>query len=183
MHGLQSLKFTMPGVPLLLRACTCRRPLLPCAVCAAHLCSLETRVQVKDLLAVPLGSYFDVPRGVLPEATHDYYKDPVLKVGAEHFVSFIAWALAGQVIVHDRYTRILRAEGRCCGGLSCCCSPAAAAAAASAVAAAGSAAALLCDGHELCCPPAPQRRARMCMCTSPAIAAAAPCNRCCSTST
>lgn len=36
--------------------------------------------QVGDLLSVPLGSYFDVPQGVLPEATHDYYKDPVLKV-------------------------------------------------------------------------------------------------------
>lgn len=35
--------------------------------------------QVGDLLSVPLGSYFDVPQGVLPEATHDYYKDPVLK--------------------------------------------------------------------------------------------------------
>lgn len=38
------------------------------------------RPQVGDLLSVPLGTYFDVAEGVLPEATHEYYKDPVLKV-------------------------------------------------------------------------------------------------------
>lgn len=31
---------------------------------------------------VPVNTYFEVPAGVLPEATADYYKDPVLKVGS-----------------------------------------------------------------------------------------------------
>lgn len=55
--------------------------LLP--VCAHPRClppAILLPSQVGDLLSVPLGSYFDVPQGVLPEATHDYYKDPVLKV-------------------------------------------------------------------------------------------------------
>lgn len=35
---------------------------------------------VAELLQVAPGAYFEVPAGVLPEATHEYYQDPVLKV-------------------------------------------------------------------------------------------------------
>lgn len=59
-----------------------------CACCPgrrAHasnkrVCLMRSPPQVGDLLSVPLGTYFDVPEGVLPEATHEFYKDPVLKV-------------------------------------------------------------------------------------------------------
>ena len=43
-------------------------------------------VQVSELPAVQLGSYFDVPQGLLPEAEHEYYRDPVLKVRLDWFV-------------------------------------------------------------------------------------------------
>ena len=36
---------------------------------------------VGRLLEVPEGTYFEVPQGILPEATKEYYEDPVLKVG------------------------------------------------------------------------------------------------------
>lgn len=73
---------TAAGVPATSSATCCMLPTWLLA--SAHLRCLPPAMllpsQVGDLLSVPLGSYFDVPQGVLPEATHDYYKDPVLKV-------------------------------------------------------------------------------------------------------
>ncbi|PSC69955.1 28S ribosomal mitochondrial [Micractinium conductrix] len=41
--------------------------------------SLLSGLGVAALPEVPVNTYFEVPAGVLPEATADYYKDPVLK--------------------------------------------------------------------------------------------------------
>lgn len=37
---------------------------------------------VASLPEAPLNRYFDVPEGILPEATVEYYQDPVLKASA-----------------------------------------------------------------------------------------------------
>lgn len=39
---------------------------------------------VGRLLEVPEGTYFEVPQGILPEATKEYYEDPVLKGEGVH---------------------------------------------------------------------------------------------------
>lgn len=66
------------GVGLRLSQHECLSDHLLPAPCSARMAGLP----VSRLLDVVENLYFDVPQGALPEATREYYSDPVLKVGA-----------------------------------------------------------------------------------------------------
>lgn len=65
---------------------TCRiiRPPSPCrSPCHRDVPATPSRLSGKglaELLAVRGGTYVEVPAGILPEATKEYYEDPMLKV-------------------------------------------------------------------------------------------------------
>jgi hypothetical protein len=59
---------------------------------------------VSELLTVEAGKYFDVPQGVLPEATKQYYEDSLLKVrrpAVNSWSSFMSPAMMGLAINAD----------------------------------------------------------------------------------
>ena len=56
------------------------------------------------LLDAPVNSYFDVPAGILPEATAEFYRDPLLKVGPPAAGRLGGWVEADSVLLPVRHT-------------------------------------------------------------------------------